>query len=156
MRGDSTNISPDPSFGLAVGPLRLSAAAAQDSAPIRRRGILVVDDNRDAADILGRMFRLFGHEVTVAYGGEEGLAAYQKHRPRFVFLDIAMPDMDGYEVARRIRTSDSGDDDPVLVAVTGFGQESDKQRSLEAGFDHHLTKPPSSGSLQDILHESAD
>ena len=104
------------------------------------RRVLVVDDNRDAADSLAVLVRIDGHDVRVAYDGPAALAAAEGFRPDVVLLDLGMPGMDGYEVCRRLRRS------PELagvrvIAVTGWGQDSDRRRSAEAGFDHHLVKP---------------
>ena len=106
--------------------------------PARR--VLVVDDNMDAADSLAMLLRLEGHEVGTRYNGPAALEAARSLRPEVVFLDIGLPGMDGYEVARRLRgQSELGE--IFLVAVTGVGQEEDRRRSREAGFDVHLTKP---------------
>ena len=112
--------------------------------------ILVVDDNRDAAESLGLLLETMGHEVRVAHAGEEGLLAMRAFAPMVVLLDIGMPDMDGYEVARRIR-SEEGSGRAVLVAITGWGQDEDRRRAREAGFDHHLTKPVDPAELQKLL-----
>jgi len=112
--------------------------------------LLVVDDNRDAADSLALLLRLQGHEVHVAHDGPAALEALNGYRPEMVFLDIGMPGMDGYEVARRVRQM-PGLEDVVLVALTGWGQKEDRRRTAEAGFDHHLVKPPEPQTLESLL-----
>jgi len=112
--------------------------------------ILVVDDSADAADSLATLLRLQGQSVQVAYDGAAALAAAQGFHPELVFLDIGMPGMDGYEVARRLRQQPENEK-TLLVALTGWGQKEDRQRSKEAGFDHHLTKPAGAQMLQELL-----
>jgi CheY-like chemotaxis protein len=107
--------------------------------PLRRK-ILVVDDNRDSADSLAMVLDMGGHEVKVAYDGEAAVSEYRAFHPDWVILDIGMPKIDGYEAAKRIRGSAFGET-VRLIALTGWGQESDKNRALAAGFDHHFTKP---------------
>ena len=136
-------------------PVAAAAAAAPQPArayvPARHESlrVLVADDNRDAADSLQRVLALFGHEVRVAYDGTAALRVGHEFRPKVAVLDIGMPGTDGYEVARRFRR-DMGDG-VKLVALTGWGQDADRRRALEAGFDHHLTKPVDPGSLNDLL-----
>jgi CheY-like chemotaxis protein len=100
----------------------------------------VVDDNRDAAESLGMILNLYGHEVELAHSGMRALEIANSRPPDIGVLDIGMPDLSGYEVAERIRDEEWGKN-VTLIALTGWGQESDKQRALLAGFDHHLTKP---------------
>jgi CheY-like chemotaxis protein len=102
--------------------------------------ILVVDDNVDATDSLALLLGVSGHEVRTAYDGPAALEAAEAFDPAIVLLDIGLPGMDGYEVARRLRQL-PGRDKVLLVALTGYGQEEDRRRSREAGFDHHLVKP---------------
>jgi len=111
--------------------------------------VLVADDNRDAADSLQRVLALYGHEVRVAYDGAGALQVGQEFRPRVAVLDIGMPGTDGYEVARTFRRKLGSE--VKLVALTGWGQEADRRRALEAGFDHHLTKPVDPGALNELL-----
>jgi signal transduction histidine kinase/ActR/RegA family two-component response regulator len=128
---------------------------AEDGVALQKR-ILVVDDNRDAADSLAMLLRTLGAEVQVAYDGLEGLKAFQAHEPAVVLLDIGMPGMDGYEVVRRLRDRSSGKHVPI-VALSGWGQEDDRRRAREAGFDHHLVKPANIDALQGLLRSlSAD
>jgi PAS domain S-box-containing protein len=115
-----------------------------------RRRILVVDDNRDAADSLAMILRMMGHETCTAYDGLEALQAAVSFRPAVVLLDIGLPKMNGYEAARHIRQQPWGKG-IALIALTGWGQEEDKRRALEAGFDHHLTKPVDAAALEKLL-----
>jgi CheY-like chemotaxis protein len=115
--------------------------------------LLVVDDNRDAATTLALLLRLKGHTVRVAHDGASALESAAAFRPDVVFLDIGMPAMDGYEVARRLRQVPELRH-TRLVALTGWGQEEDRQRSLQAGFDHHLVKPPQVSDIDAVLAES--
>lgn len=113
-------------------------------------GILVVDDNKDAAVLLGASLRKLGHRVDTAYSGKEALELFDKSHPDLVLLDIGMPHMNGYELARHIRKHPYGVG-THLVAVTGWGKDEDKYRSKEAGIDVHLVKPVQPGQLQAIL-----
>jgi PAS domain S-box-containing protein len=115
-----------------------------------RRRILVVDDNRDSADSLAMLLRFKGHEVSTAYDGIEAVQAAAAARPDVVLLDIGLPRLNGYEVARRIRNEPWGAK-TALIAMTGWGQEDDKRRALEAGCDHHLTKPVAPAVLEKLL-----
>jgi CheY-like chemotaxis protein len=113
--------------------------------------ILVADDNRDAADSLQRVLALFGHEVRVAYDGASAVQIGGEFRPRVAILDLGMPGTDGYAVARSLRRQG----DMTLVALTGWGQETDRRRTAEAGFDHHLIKPVDPQMLNVLLAEAA-
>jgi PAS domain S-box-containing protein len=115
-----------------------------------RRRILVADDNRDAADSLAMVLRLGGHEVHAVHDGQEAVEAAAWFRPDLALLDIGMPKLNGYEVARRIRAQPWGRG-VLLVALTGWGQEEDKRRAREAGFDQHLTKPAAPADLERLL-----
>jgi CheY-like chemotaxis protein/two-component sensor histidine kinase len=112
--------------------------------------LLVVDDNKDAANSLSMLLRLQGHEVRVAYSGMAALEMTKTYTPDVVFLDIGMPGMDGYEVARRLRQMPSLGK-TVLAALTGWGQQEDRRRTSEAGFNHHLMKPPEPKAVQAVL-----
>jgi PAS domain S-box-containing protein len=118
----------------------MSSNEKADATPLRRRRVLVADDNRDGADSLALLLSLEGHEVHVAYTGGEALAIAVAQPPEIAFLDVGMPDIDGYELARRLR-SVPFNCRPTLVAVTGWGRPDDVRRAMEAGFDHHVTKP---------------
>jgi CheY-like chemotaxis protein len=124
--------------------------SADAEGPPAARRILVVDDNVDAADSLAVLLRLQGHNVRVAHGGQDALDAVASDPPELVLLDIGMPGMNGYEVARRLRSHYSADE-LILVALTGWGQEQDRQRSRDAGFDFHLTKPVEFKALEIVL-----
>jgi two-component system CheB/CheR fusion protein len=102
--------------------------------------VLVVDDNRDAADLLGDILSSAGHVPFVTYDGPTALAAAVNVRPAVALLDIGLPVMDGYELAQRLRAL-PGLERLVLIAVTGYGQEQDRSKTHEAGFDTHLVKP---------------
>jgi CheY-like chemotaxis protein len=118
--------------------------------PLRR--ILVVDDNADAAQSLAMLLRMLGQDVRTAADGQSALEAARVSMPEVAFLDIGLPGMSGHELARRLRGEPDGDK-VLLVAVTGWGQEEDRRRSQEAGFDHHLTKPADPEALQRLLGE---
>jgi signal transduction histidine kinase len=115
-----------------------------------RRNILIADDNQDALESLALMLRLEGHEVVCASDGEEALALAGQRKPEIVVLDVGMPKLDGCEVARRIRAESWGRN-AVLVALTGWGQDADRKRSREAGFDMHLVKPVDPATICDML-----
>jgi signal transduction histidine kinase len=120
--------------------LPIAPAEAPVRQPATQRRILIVDDNRDAADTMAMMLRLDGGIVETAHDGPQALQAAEQFRPDMVLLDIGIPGMNGYEVARRIRAQPWGVG-MVLIAQTGWGQEEDRRRTREAGFDEHLTKP---------------
>jgi CheY-like chemotaxis protein/anti-sigma regulatory factor (Ser/Thr protein kinase) len=122
-------------------------AAAVAEPPAAAQRVLVVDDNRDAAEMLSQALAMAGHDVRTAHDGPTALEVAGQQRPSVVFLDIGLPVMDGYEVARRLRSLD-WDSPPTLVAITGYGQPSDRAQSSEAGFDRHLVKPV---SLDEVL-----
>jgi CheY-like chemotaxis protein len=127
---------------------------ATQAAPFRRQKVLVVDDNRDAADSCGALLELSGHEVQMAYSAHDGYLLAEAFRPDVLLLDIGLPDVDGYALARRIRAMYWGSD-LRLVALTGWGQEADKSRARQAGFDHHLTKPVTYQQLDGLLRSAA-
>jgi len=112
--------------------------------------VLVVDDNTDAAESLATLLQQAGNQVSVAHDGPTALTIARRERPRVVLLDIGMPGMDGYEVCRELRRD--GPEDALIVALTGFGQEEDKQRSREAGFDGHLVKPGDPNELMKLVN----
>jgi signal transduction histidine kinase/ActR/RegA family two-component response regulator len=119
-----------------------------------RHRVMVVDDNRDSADTMGAVLRKLGAEVCVVHSGPAALEAFGKFRPGVVFLDIGMPGMDGYEVARRIRER-SDAEGAVLVALTGWGQDRDRSRTADAGFHHHLVKPADFAALGAVLSSAS-
>ena len=116
-------------------------------APKSSLRILIVDDNRDGADSLGMMLRIMGNDTRTAYDGQEAVDVAEAFRPDVVLLDIGLPKLNGYEACRRIREQPWGKS-MVLIALTGWGQEEDRRRSHEAGFDHHLVKPVDPAALE--------
>jgi signal transduction histidine kinase len=129
------------------------APAPSRSTPIGARRILVLDDNRDAADTLAMMLELLGHDVHRLYDPQEAVDEVERFNPDLVFLDIGMPNLSGYELARQLRAQRGGAD-RVLVAVTGWGQPDDRRRTAEAGFDHHLVKPPDLDIVRTLCDEA--
>ena len=121
-----------------------------DSDASRGKRVLVVDDNVSSAETLALLISLSGHTTQVAHSGMAALEAVEAKHPDVVLLDIGLPEMDGFEVARRIRQIDPNRQ-IMLVAVTGYGQEEDRRKSLEAGFNHHLVKPLDLDQLESIL-----
>jgi DNA-binding response OmpR family regulator len=115
--------------------------------------VLVVDDNADAADSLAMLLQVRGDEVRVAYDGEEALAAEDEFLPHVILLDIGMPKLSGYEVAKRVR--ELRGPGVLIVAITGWGPEDDRPRARDAGFDHHFTKPVDYAVLLDIIDSQA-
>lgn len=142
-------------------PLATPSLERRDGRPLRglertaagtSRRVLVVDDNRDVAQTLSSLLRVMGHEVLSTHDGASALEIAESFRPEVVLLDLGMPVMDGYEVARRIRRSPALRD-VLLVAQTGWGQDEDRLRSREAGFDHHLVKPVDQVQLQELIRK---
>jgi PAS domain S-box-containing protein len=132
-----------------------NADGPADSAVIpesRHRGlqVMVVDDNRDVAESCKTLLELSGHRVSTAYTGREALELAENLHPDVILLDIGLPDISGYEVARCVRATSWGAN-ADLIAVTGWGQDTDRERAFRAGFDHHLTKPISTDSLETLL-----
>ncbi|HEX4025181.1 MAG TPA: ATP-binding protein [Steroidobacteraceae bacterium] len=129
------------------GPQPDAAPTTPAAAGLR---ILIAEDNPDSAETLAQLLRLEGHEVMVVHDGPAALAALTQYLPQVALLDIGLPHLDGYEVARRLR--ERHPDRPIrLIAITGWGQENDKRRALTAGFDHHLTKPVDFARLTELL-----
>lgn len=147
----STFVATLPSASAAPTPLAAENAGVTHASA--RRRILIAEDNVDAAEMMRLMLEMNGHDVKVAVDGEEAVDVASAFKPHIAFLDIGMPRMDGYEIARRIR--DALGPRVVLVALTGWGQDEDKRRSLDAGFDHHLTKPPELDLIERIIREAA-
>jgi PAS domain S-box-containing protein len=134
-----------PEAGASAGESPKNSASAFPS-----RRILIVDDNKDAADSLGMLMRMLGHEVHTAHDGLEAVGAAATFQPEVVLLDIGLPKLNGYEAAVRIREQ-KGCAGVRLIALTGWGQSEDRRRSQEAGFDYHLTKPVEIALLQEML-----
>jgi CheY-like chemotaxis protein len=138
--------------------LPLAARAAESAAPessvaqspAAGRRILVADDNRDAAESLAMLLELAGHEVRVADHGRAALAVAQVFRPDTALLDIGMPDMSGYEVAQALR-AEPWAAGIRLIALTGWGQDSDRKRAIDAGFDQHVVKPVDPDQLSGMI-----
>jgi signal transduction histidine kinase len=134
----------------AAGKSLNPAAPATAARPPRQRRILIADDNRDSAETLAALLRMEGHEVTSVHDGPVALSVFSELKPDVALLDIGMPGLTGYEVARKMRQS--GPKAPLtLIAITGWGQDIDKERAFAAGFDHHLTKPVDPQRLVELL-----
>jgi signal transduction histidine kinase/ActR/RegA family two-component response regulator len=134
---------------------RVPADAAQAgesnaAGPSRHRRVLVVDDHRDSAESLAMLLTAMGHEVEKAYDGQQAIDMASTLRPDLLLLDIGMPQMDGYEACRRIKSEPWGEK-MCVVALTGWGQEEDRRKSQAAGFDHHLVKPVEMGQLAQLI-----
>ena len=124
-----------------------AAAPAEEGS---RRRLLIVEDNQDAARSLAKLLRMLGHEVQICHDGDAALTVLESYFPDVILLDIGLPGMDGYEVAARIQDT-FGERRPMLVALTGYGQEDDLRRTKAAGFDHHFVKPLDPHALADLL-----
>jgi CheY-like chemotaxis protein len=135
---------------IATGAVAAPTKQATAHAGARNVRVLVVDDNIDAADSLAVMLQLDGYDTRVEYSGEDALRTAEAFDPEVVVCDIGLPQMDGHEIARRLR-ADPRRAGTLLVAVTGWGSEEDKQRTQRAGFDFHLVKPVGLDSVQEIL-----
>jgi PAS domain S-box-containing protein len=118
--------------------------------PSQSARVLVVDDNVDAAESTGMILRFSGHDVQVTYSGQSALEIALEYQPHVILLDIGLPEMDGYEIARRLRQRPQLKD-VWLIALTGYGQDSDRQQSREAGFDYHLVKPVNTQELEKLV-----
>jgi CheY-like chemotaxis protein/anti-sigma regulatory factor (Ser/Thr protein kinase) len=143
-------------FVVRLPPATKTASAAGETllkqhGPLRSRKVLVVDDNRDAAESLGRLLVICGHEVHTVNNGHDALKVVAEFCPAMVILDLGMPGIDGFETARRLRKS-SGGEDLFLVALSGWGQDQDRSRTKAAGFDFHLVKPIDAAAVQRLLH----
>ncbi len=114
------------------------------------RRILVVDDDVDAAEALGELLRDYGHDVATAHDGSQALEHARLHRPDVVLLDISMPDMNGYDVAKRMRC-ELGLGEALIIALSGHGEDRHRHLARAAGFDHHVTKPVDASKLEELL-----
>jgi len=143
---------------LPAAIVRRPSANGQTGTPVAARAtsrrILVVDDNRDSAEALATMLKLLGHDVATAHDGLAAVEGVRTFQPHVALLDIGMPNISGYEAARLIRQQPGGAD-VFLVALTGWGHDSDKRRSHEAGFDAHLVKPADLAAIEKLLHASS-
>ena len=137
--------------GDRVGTIEAKTAVPRPPGQLR---VLVVDDNADAADSLGVLLEMEGHEARIVHSGQEALVAAPAFGPDVVFLDIGLPDISGYDVARRMRDM-PGLGNALLVALTGWGTQEDRQRTREAGFDRHLTKPAELSAVEDLLRAAS-
>lgn len=115
-----------------------------------QRRVLVVDDNKDAGNSMGMLLKYLGSDVQVVHDGARALATMESYRPDVVLLDIGMPGMDGFEVARQVRQRPEFNN-VMLIALTGWGQAEDRNRTQAAGFDYHLVKPADITALQSLL-----
>ena len=159
--GTITAHSPGPGLG-STFEVRIPIAAeveasvraigAKDDLPTSRFRLLVVDDNRDSVDSLSTLLRLMGNDVQMAYDGVEAVHAAHTFRPDVVLLDVGLPLRNGYDVAKMIRSEPWGRN-IVMIALTGWGQEQDRRKSREAGFDHHLVKPVDPRALMALVSE---
>jgi CheY-like chemotaxis protein len=157
LHGGSVRAASEGAGRGAVFTVRLAAVpepqAQSPAARVRRAGglsVLLVEDNDDAREMLRAMLASSGHEVRVALDGASGLALAAESAPDVALIDIGLPDMEGYEVARRLRAGRGGRR-LGLVAITGFGRPEDQQRAFDAGFDAHLTKPLTAERLTQAL-----
>jgi signal transduction histidine kinase len=150
VTGASAGLGQGATFTIRLPLLKegVSSATGFAAAATRPVRILIVDDNHDAADSLAMCLQLDGHQTRTAYSAESALQQVTGFDPQVVLLDIGLPGMDGYEVARRIRESQPS---LRLIALSGYGQHDDKQRSVAAGFDAHLTKPVEMSALETLL-----
>ena len=141
----------------AKSPVRTESSDQDPGREVRKRGnrILVVDDNVDLVRSTAGLLSLFGFQVTTAYDGPSAIREACAYRPDVVLLDIGLPGMDGYEVARRLR-KEKGFQEALLIAITGYGQEEDSRKSHDAGFDHHLVKPVDYNVLRSLLDVVAE
>lgn len=132
-------------------PAALSDLPAYPQPTDRRQRILIIEDNRDAADLLQLMLEMLGHEVAVAYSGPDGVRLAQEWRPQVVLSDIGLPGgLDGWGVAQTLR-ADPATAGARLIAITGYGREEDRRHSREVGFEHHLVKPVDPEVLEGLL-----
>ncbi|MBN3758539.1 response regulator [Paraburkholderia sp. Tr-20389] len=127
---------------------------AGESAPGTRRRVMVVDDSVDGAESMSILLEMLGHEVRVMYDGAAAIAAASEFKPEVVLLDIGLPGVDGYQVARALR-AEPATAGALLIALTGYGQDSDRQRTRDAGFDHHLVKPASLDDIERVIAADA-
>jgi two-component system CheB/CheR fusion protein len=158
--GEVSATSPGPGRGARFSVrLPLEAGRANDPSAksaagpaAKKRRVLVIEDNRDAASSLQEALQLDGHEVVVAYDGKTGLLKAREFHPEIVICDIGLPEMDGYQVARAFR-ADAALKGVSLIALTGYAGPQDRRRAQEAGFDRHIAKPPSIEELEKLLAE---
>jgi CheY-like chemotaxis protein len=135
---------------IRTSPARPVRGKPRSVSEVPRLRVLIVEDNRDSADSLKALLEALGYDAHVVYDGETGVRSAASLRPDAIIMDIGLPVMSGYDAARQIRAQNPGS--PLtIVALTGWGQNADRQRSADAGIDHHLVKPLDLGALQGIL-----
>ncbi|MEJ7603364.1 MAG: ATP-binding protein, partial [Kofleriaceae bacterium] len=162
VRARSDGVGKGSEFEIRLPPgRRRRLRPSQSPATVKRvttdaRRVLIVDDNQDAADVLGDALTKGGHVVRVAYDGPTALDVARTFYPQVALLDIGLPIMDGYEVARQLRILDLGGARIRLIAVTGYDQERDRQRTAEAGFDAHLAKPATYLTVMGLLGDAPE
>jgi CheY-like chemotaxis protein len=139
----------------AIDPPDLTQPKAAARLESAGRQVLVVEDNADARETMQHLLELAGHTVRTAGDGVAGLQAALTSRPDAALIDIGLPLMDGYEVARRIREAEQGGARSLLIAVTGYGLPEDRERALQAGFDAHVVKPVDAQALEELLASAA-
>jgi CheY-like chemotaxis protein len=130
---------------------RAGAVPLEQAAQAEKTRILIVDDNKDLAGSLARLLRILGYDVEAVFDGRKGIETARTYRPRVVLLDIGLPNLDGYHVARTLRQE--GFNDTMIIALSGYGQEEDLKRSREAGMDHHLTKPVDVKTISQLISQ---
>jgi CheY-like chemotaxis protein len=135
-------------------PKIVARGAPETVSSLPRLRVLIVDDNKDAADTLSQLLTSMNQDVCTVYDGPAAIAAARTFQPELVLLDIGMPEISGYEVVRALR-SEKSLTKPVMVAVTGWGQGSDREQAMDAGFDYHFVKPMSEKLLRTLLTDSA-
>lgn len=137
---------------LAYKPAPINGTSRNAKSALLRRRVLIVDDNVDTAQGLSRLLVHAGHEIALAHDGTQALAMAREQNPEAILLDIGLPGMDGFEVVKLLRQQSSSAE-AVIIAVTGYGQPEDRQRVMEAGFDHHLVKPVDFDELKLLLQK---
>lgn len=160
LHGGSVQVSsPGPGHGSEVVvrlpclepiPERQAPASVSTNTSCQSRRVLVVEDNPDQASLLAKLLEIWGHRVQVAHDGPAAIEAACAQAPEVVLVDIGLPGMSGYELARALRMQ-PGLKEALLMAVSGYGQEEDRRRSLEAGFDQHLVKPVDPPTLKGLI-----
>ncbi len=135
---------------LAAPPPTIAPTGAPRDTRVSAQRVMIVDDNEDAAEMLGMLLETTGHETCVITESPAAIAAARAFRPEVVVLDLGMPVLDGFEIARALRADDELRD-VVLVALTGWGADEDRERCRDAGFDHHLTKPVTASTVHKLL-----
>ena len=138
----------------ATRPMPLAGSSPSAAQAPSRRRVLIVDDNIDTAQALARLLIREGHEVAQAHDGFQALERAREQAPQVIVLDIGLPGMDGFQVVQHLR-KEAWCAEAVIIAVTGYGQPEDRQRAIEAGFDHHLVKPVDLDELKSLLHKKA-